>query len=448
MDTRYGRVQWGKGNPRSRTSAGNWNEPKRWNRDAEKSGIRQRVFCASLADVFDSEVNIAWLADLFCLIRSTQNLDWLLLTKRPENIRPRLRLACEFLDKKYSTGYIESHETSSKRNPGLRGGQERRTGNRQSRKNLAGQETNKRPMDGRSENDAVRESAGGDSEQQRLSSSEGNARRQEVLRSGAPAGMVSLQREDCTRNDSEPQTRKKEGQSASGIGTRDIQRAETPCDSNAQSETSRREGREASQDTTEKFGRVGNETAEKDGAHGQEYSSGLQHESEGGGTDCNTPDMEAFAVANWLRDWLGGNPPENVWLGVSVENQKCADERIPTLIETDAAIKFLSIEPMLGEIDLSYWLTEPCLPNLQWVIVGGESGPRSRPMQESWVQAVRAECEVVGVPFFFKQWGGKLNKKGGHNAELNGKIWHELPSTQARIPRQVRHVVSTQDQRV
>lgn len=98
MDTRYGRVQWGPGNPRSRTSEANWKSPLRWNREAfdathERDWHRPRVFCASLADWLDAEVPIAWLAELLALIRATQNLDWLLLTKRPQNWAERIRLA-------------------------------------------------------------------------------------------------------------------------------------------------------------------------------------------------------------------------------------------------------------------------------------------------------------------------------------------------------------------
>lgn len=85
MDTRYGRVKWGKGQPRSRTSAANWRKPRQWNRAAEGAKQRPRVFCASLADWLDDEVPIEWLAELMDLIRETPNLDWLLLTKRPEN---------------------------------------------------------------------------------------------------------------------------------------------------------------------------------------------------------------------------------------------------------------------------------------------------------------------------------------------------------------------------
>jgi len=86
MDTRYGRVEWGAGKPRVRTAASNWSQPRKWNRQAEKNGTRPFVFCASLADVFDNEVDPAWRDDLFRLIYDTPNLVWLLLTKRIGNV--------------------------------------------------------------------------------------------------------------------------------------------------------------------------------------------------------------------------------------------------------------------------------------------------------------------------------------------------------------------------
>lgn len=87
MDTRYGRVEWGVNGTRVRTSPGNWKKPLQWNRQAEKEGVRYRVFCASLADVFEDRPELApWRAELFALVDATPNLDWLLLTKRPENI--------------------------------------------------------------------------------------------------------------------------------------------------------------------------------------------------------------------------------------------------------------------------------------------------------------------------------------------------------------------------
>lgn len=110
-----------------------------------------------------------------------------------------------------------------------------------------------------------------------------------------------------------------------------------------------------------------------------------------------------------------GWPLPNVWLGVSVENQETADERIPLLLETPAAVRFLSVEPLLGPVDLVPYLFIPdphgapadLMPAcaLHWVIVGGESGPGARPMPPAWVRSIRDQCVMSGVKFFFKQWG-------------------------------------------
>jgi protein gp37 len=110
----------------------------------------------------------------------------------------------------------------------------------------------------------------------------------------------------------------------------------------------------------------------------------------------------------------------NVWLGTSVENQRWAGVRIPKLIETPAAVRFLSCEPLLGPVDLG-----PALPQLDWVIVGGESGPGRRPMDPDWARSLRDQCEAAGVPYFFKQWGGRTPKAGGR--ELDGRTWDEMP---------------------
>ena len=109
----------------------------------------------------------------------------------------------------------------------------------------------------------------------------------------------------------------------------------------------------------------------------------------------------------------------DLWLGVSVENQETADERIPILLNTPAAVRWISAEPLLGAIDFSCPQPEgivisllrgedgiwPVLPGLAWVVAGGESGPGARPMHPDWVRSIRDQCLAAGVPFFFKQWG-------------------------------------------
>lgn len=205
-------VNWGPHAPRRRTTPENWRKPLAWNgAHAEffaKHGRRQRVFCASLADVFDNAVDPMWRADLFRLIDATPNLDWLLLTKRIGNARDMIKQA-----------------------------------------------------------------------------------------RGLP--------------------------------------------------------------------------------------------------DC---------------EWYG---QANVWIGATVVNQEEADRDIPKLLDTPAARRFLSMEPLLGPVDLSGNLPaeralrwhRPMLSMLDWVIVGGESGPEARPMHPDWARSVRDQCAAAAVPFLFKQWG-------------------------------------------
>ena len=108
----------------------------------------------------------------------------------------------------------------------------------------------------------------------------------------------------------------------------------------------------------------------------------------------------------------------NIWMGVSVETDRYTS-RIDDLRETDAHVKFLSLEPLLGPlVDLDLY-------GISWVIVGGESGPKARPMDEDWVTDTRDQCRRAGVPFFFKQWGGTNKKKAGRM--LEGRTWDELP---------------------
>lgn len=188
-----------------------------------------------------------------------------------------------------------------------------------------------------------------------------------------------------------------------------------------------------------------------------------------------------FSAWNALGyDW----PLKNVWLGVSVENQEQADKRIPLLLQTPAAVRWLSCEPLLGEIDLSAWIhwshskDEDGIKDssaetlIDWAIVGGESGPDARPMHPKWARSLRDQCVSAGIPFFFKQWGeyvpgvkmdsdgwewalqngdrGKFKGKSGHRWDdnlasvlvgkkaagrmLDGREWNEFPNQVAAVP--------------
>lgn len=249
MDHRYGKVKWGPAGTRQRTSDANWRKPLQWDRQAKAEGRRYRVFCASLADVFEDRPELVeWRNDLLGLIEDTPSLDWLLLTKRPENI------------------------------------------NR----------------------------------------------------------MIADLRGDC----------------------------------------------------------------------------------------------------EWLS-WNGTKERHNIWIGTSVEDQKAADERIPHLLKVPARVRFLSCEPLLGSVllDNSYtsYLTcngktadDECCESftcggehfhgIDWVIAGGESGPKARPMHPEWARSLRDQCQSAGVPFLFKQWGEHLSGPivadqsfaGGHRVDIDG----------------------------
>lgn len=176
--------------------------------------------------------------------------------------------------------------------------------------------------------------------------------------------------------------------------------------------------------------------------------------------------------AERMAEYFSTHPvPDNVWLGVTTENQARADERIPHLLRINAKVRFVSVEPILGPVDLQPFLQYPPLHDnykmsfdwqewrgLDWVICGGESGPGARPMHPDWARSLRDQCQAANVPFFFKQWGewtpmkigvasslypyekrqnwslmddicsvrcGK--KAAGHL--LDGQEWHQMPAT-------------------
>jgi protein gp37 len=118
-------------------------------------------------------------------------------------------------------------------------------------------------------------------------------------------------------------------------------------------------------------------------------------------------------------DW-----PDNVWMGVSVESETEL-ARVDDLRQVPAAVRFLSCEPLLGP------LPGLDVTGINWVIAGGESGPRHRPLDEAWVTGIRDLCQEAGVAFFFKQWGGRTPKAGGR--ELDGRTWSEMPQAAAAV---------------
>jgi protein gp37 len=143
-------------------------------------------------------------------------------------------------------------------------------------------------------------------------------------------------------------------------------------------------------------------------------------------------------LSPWQSIW-----PENVWAMTSVENQEQAEKRIPILARVPSVIRGLSVEPLIGPVDLRPWIKE-----VHWVIVGGESGAKARPMNPEWVYEIKRQCTEAEVPFFFKQWGEwapvELENEGiegmkrfGKKASgrlLEGRIWNEFPDAKKINP--------------
>jgi protein gp37 len=146
--------------------------------------------------------------------------------------------------------------------------------------------------------------------------------------------------------------------------------------------------------------------------------------------------MAGLDLPNYHAHW----PLPNIWLGITAENQQAFEERAPWLRKCPAAIRFVSLEPLLGPI-----IMDDLLTGIDWCIVGGETGPGARPMHPEWVRNIRDQCQSAGVPFFFKQWGewgpawehglrgepDALMRRVGKKAAgrmLDGRTWDEVPN--------------------
>jgi len=154
-----------------------------------------------------------------------------------------------------------------------------------------------------------------------------------------------------------------------------------------------------------------------------------------------TAQLVEDAMAEWSHGTLDDWPLPNVWLGVSVEDQATADGRIPVLLDTDAACRFISLEPQLADVDLDSYLDpffaaddpRSYLPGgrgVDWVIQGGESGRARRPFDKEWARRTRDQCASRGVAYFFKQAGGL---RPGMDRDLDGRTWDEFPEVRAAV---------------
>lgn len=166
-------------------------------------------------------------------------------------------------------------------------------------------------------------------------------------------------------------------------------------------------------------------------------------------TEPGVPEQETLRC--WLNAWTSGREaPRNVWLGTTAESQEWADKRVPELLKVPGAVRFLSMEPLLGPVDLTsikltvspgffgdclQWYHLPhgypdAWPGLNWIIAGGESGPHARWMDPEWASSLRDQCRDAGVPFFFKQWSQfeKGHRQLPKPHRLDGELLQEFPN--------------------
>ena len=380
MDHRYGKVKWGPHGERKRTSYSNWQLPKRWARKA--NGVRRRVFCSSLSDVFDNQAPVGARADLFNLIKETPELDWLLLTKRPENIKKMLPddwgdgwshvwlgTTCEnqewfdrrwpilaavparirFVSYEPAIGPLDIssmvkdnpvYEKQAERGVCLSGGSERRLGNYARRDGLASQKTwmgHPSPESDRSSLPAG-PSGAPRREEWGIPSSGADGGRSKGFCAGSSSGLSSLQGVDPTRPNGEPQAWEKERERSGGFGAGDLFGTTNSCGPRLESRTRLQSGRPEEQH------------GEADGRTGQS--------NQGPQVERGAPSLNSGR----LRDKFSGGIEDS--------------QRRP-----------------LGKIS--------------WLICGGESGPGHRPMDPQWAISLRDQCAHYGIAFFFKQMAGK-----------------------------------------
>jgi protein gp37 len=409
-------ANWGKGKPRHRTSMANWRKPALWNRDAEKQKrndigpfreMRPRVF-PSLCDWLDDEVPIEWLADFIKLMADTPHLDWQLLSKRPQNFFTRLGLVIHWL-------YAESDERkhSDKR------GQSRGNGDRQRGAGLAIDEAGGRQVERRHKNPELREGEGGNAKQAGLPSSARDVESSKNLRIGASAGVAALPRTDSERGDNKSQKRGALGQQTGKPRTGELSRSAVTRTERSTSQEALSEGIDTSENQGRRQGCSGDAPAAALRDDGEGHRDNLSHEAQSGELHHDRADLEAFA--GWLKCWCNGEPPANIWIGTSVEDQLRADERIPELLKIPAAVRFLSVEPLMGPVSLLGLQTQaPYKPgyepftiqSIDWVIVGGESGPGARPCNIEWIRDIVRQCKAASVPCFVKQLGSVVISNG------------------------------------
>ena len=361
-------------------------QPLRWRKP-------RRVFVNSMSDLFHKAVPDEFIDQVFAVMALCSQHEFQCLSKRPKRMM------------EYING--QGRDFSIAREIGRI--RDRRTGTDLATKEAARLSASAWSGERLSEagrNAPVQTSKGGISHKRRISPYNNDDQREENCNGSASCDLGPSQWTTNTgRTDDQPRERPQVGELAGKSGIGDLLGTEDTCDRGSSQKEMEAQGIVTSQNPPNRSRCVGDQATQGNGDHGQGACGEIRNEQKGHVCNLLQEDLETHLV------W----PLPNAWLGVSIEDQATADERIPLLLQTPAAVRFVSYEPALAPIALrDEWMHLGCRPTMDlppgsgkcdWLICGGESGPKARPMHPDWARSVRDQCQAAGVPFFFKQWG-------------------------------------------
>jgi protein gp37 len=360
-------------------------EPLRWKTPA-------RVFVNSMSDIFHEDVPDEFIDKVFAVMALTSQHTYQLLSKRPERMRRYVS------DEGRSDSIVR--EVWRIRN------RQRRTDLEASasRRDATDQGGQRIHQSGRRKTVRTSESRIQDAE--RLFAGFNHDRRGQDGDRSSPDCVGTPQRADSRKLNDQSQEWNQDGQPSREPGISDLFAEPSPCPGSFECESESPQGIASSENKDNGERSTRNQETQERWANDQGNCGEICNEKEGYIGDLQSENVEAHL------EW----PLPNVWLGVSIENQETADERVPLLLQTPAAVRFISVEPLLGPVDLTMALEpfhshDPMLNRNQspidWIIAGGESGPGARPCDVAWIRAIKEQCQSAGVPVFVKQLGSK-----------------------------------------
>lgn len=372
----------------------------------------RKVFVCSMTDLFGEWVPDEVIDRVFAVMALSPQHTFQLLTKRPERMREyvvaaRPRVAALL----YNATYEQRTDDTF---AGALG-----AANRRLRANLEGRGAWRPPGSGSVRGEALRASENGVSAEAGLPPGGSDDGRGEVRHGRPSAGLDTPAWANPERPHREPQERDQGRQSTGELGASDGVGESIPRPASSQRIPPSSDWDGQPKDPSLGGRRSGDAAIALRGGHGQGDSDALRHESEGRVQNLQQGDLDSHLT------W----PLANCWLGTSVEDQAAADKRIPELLATPAAVRGISVEPLLGSVDVSLWLYRNNLidrDGLDWVIIGGESGPGARACDIGWIRSIVAQCKAAGTAVFVKQDSGP---KPGRQGRIPDDLWlKEFPN--------------------